>query len=458
MKNSIAIVLFLLLLSGIVCSVKAQVPGLISAVSEELPEIAEGVQAALKGENETAEKLFSEAIKKSPGSQPGGINAAMTFANSRFGQQYFGKMRFWLEKTAEDYPDDPESFLLLADIALMESRYLECFLLTDLARKCLEKFNGNPERKISLRIHAERLSADLAESKGKWNEAIEHWKRLKELAPEKEEYSYRMGLAQFRSGDKESAFQSLSEAEVKSKDALPALIVLAQLAAFDGKKEEAEKLLAEAMENQSENSKALIAAADLELIWNQMDKVRQYAEKAKEIDPQSAGAELTLGIVDLYSGDYGNAEKKFDRVYESFPNHSKAMLGLAMALCEQQDPKKLNRAFTIARRNADQNPQSVDAFSTLAWVLVKGNALDEAEKILTRQFDAGEMNSPGAYYLAVVYSLQNRKDEAILFLQSALENNKNFPKRVAAEQLLEKLTKTDKENSEKETSTGLPAE
>lgn len=458
MKNNIILVLFLLLSSGIVCSAGAQVSGLISAAPEESPDIAEGVQAALKGENITAETLFGEAMNKTPGSRPGGIAAAMAFANSRFGQQHFGKMRFWLEKTAEDFPGDPEAFLLLADIALMESRYLECSLLTDIAQKCLEKFNENPERKKTLQIHAEKISADLAESREKWDEAAEHWMRLNESAPDKEEYLYRLGLAQYRSGNKESALKSLSEAEKRGKEVLPALIVLAQLAAYDGKKEEAETLLVEAMQTEGENPKALVAAADLELVWNRLDLVKQYAEKAKEIDPQSIGAELTLGIVDLYSGNYDDAEKKFDRIYESFPNHSKAMLGLSLALCEQQDAKKLNRAFTIARRNVDQNPQSTDALSTLAWVLIQGQAVDEAEKILTRQFDAGDMNSPGAYYLAVLYFMQNRKEEAILFLQSALENDKNFPKRVAAKKLLERLIETDKEKSGKTSSTDFPPE
>ncbi|MDR2114985.1 MAG: hypothetical protein LBP87_01240, partial [Planctomycetaceae bacterium] len=48
---------------------------LYSGVLPQNPEIFEGVQAAMKGENEVAEKLFTEAMKKQPGSRPGGVNA-----------------------------------------------------------------------------------------------------------------------------------------------------------------------------------------------------------------------------------------------------------------------------------------------------------------------------------------------------------------------------------------------
>lgn len=404
------------------------------------PEVADGVHAALKGDNKTAEKHFAEALKKNPGSRPGGIDASMAFADPEFEQQHFGKLRFWLEKTAEDFPDDPESFLLLAKIALSEQRRVESFLLTEHAVQLLDHLNGEPDRKKTLEIQAVSLRADIAEDREQWMRATEYLKYLIELDPENANHLYRLGLAQFRGGDRESAIRSLTEAETKNERILPPLVVLAQLAEFDGNREESQKILAEALEQGGEDVRVLLAAADLELLWNHPDKVRQYAEKAQQIDPDSADAETMLGISDLYAGDYPAAEARFARVFESLPNDFKAMTGLALALCEQEDLRKLRRAFILAKQNADNHPRSIDSLTTLAWVLIKAGNLDEAEKILTRQFESGQMNSPGAYYLAVVYAQQNRKKDAIIFLKSSLENNVNFPKRTAAESLLRELT------------------
>ncbi|MDR1271253.1 MAG: tetratricopeptide repeat protein [Planctomycetaceae bacterium] len=413
---------------------------LYSGVLPKNPKVFEGVQAAVNGENEVAEKCFAEAMKKQPGSRPGGVDAAMAFLDPSLEFKFFDKSRFWLEKTAEDFPEDPEAFLLLADIALSETRYLECSMLSKHALSLAEKFSVNPQRQHSLQVYGEKLLAGTAEQRKNWNEAVKQLTKLHELEPENAEYLYRLGLVRFRLGQKEEAIKVLSQAESQDNKLLPALILLAQLSEQLGNNDEAAQYLAEAIEKNGENPRVLIAAADLELIWNHLDKVKVFAEKAHELDPNSPDAVITLGIVDLYTEDYEKAEEKFMKITEVQPNNSDAMIGLALALCEQNDARQLRRAFAVAKRNADQNPYSIDAQTTLAWVLVQANSLNEAEKILMRYFNTNELNSPGAYYLAVIFSKQNRNDEAIIFLKTSLAANTNFPKRTAAEKLLKTLT------------------
>ncbi|MDR0335667.1 MAG: tetratricopeptide repeat protein [Planctomycetaceae bacterium] len=413
---------------------------LYSEVLPQNPDVFEGVQAAVRGDNTVADKYFAEAMEKKPGSRPGGVDAAMAFLDPSLELKFFDKSRFWLEKTAEDFPEDPEAFLLLADIALSESRYLECSMLSKHALGLAEKFSVNPQRQHSLQIYGEKLLADTAERRKNWNEAVRQLTKLHELEPENAEYLYRLGLVRFRLGQKDEAVQILSQAESQNNKLLPALILLAQLSEQLGNNDEAAQYLAKAIEKDGDNPRVLIAAADLELIWNHLDKVKMFAEKAHQLDPNSSDAVITLGIVDLYAGDYEKAEEKFTKITEVQPNNSEAMIGLALALCEQNDARQLRRAFTVAKRNADQNPYSIDAQTTLAWVLVQANSLNEAEKILMRYFNTNELNSLGAYYLAVIFSRQNRKDEAILFLKTSLAANINFPKRVAAEKLLKTLT------------------
>ncbi|MDR2440866.1 MAG: tetratricopeptide repeat protein [Planctomycetaceae bacterium] len=430
----------------LIFSVNTMIPQLLSqegrlysGVLPSNPEVFEGVQAAMNGDNEIAEKYFTEAMKKLPGSRPGGVNAAMAFLDPSLEFKFFDKMRFWLEKTAEDFPEDPEAFLLLADIALSETRYLESSMLSKHALGLVEKFSINPQRQQSLRIYGEKLLADIAEQRKRWNEAVKQLVKLHELEPENARHLYRLGLVRFRLGQKDEAIKILSQAESLDNKLLPALILLAQLSEQLGKNDEAAQYLTEAIEKNGDNPQVLIAAADLELIWNHLDKVKMFAEKAHQLDPNLSDAIIILGIVDLYAEDYKKAEEKFMQITEAQPNNSEAMIGLSLALCEQNDVHQLRRAFTVAKRNADQNPYSVDAQTTLAWVLIQANSLDEAEKILMRYFNANELNSPGAYYLAVVFSKQNRKEEAVLFLKTALAENVNFPKRNAAEKLLKSL-------------------
>ena len=438
-RQSLGVFLFVFVF---VVSASAQSP---STVTEPLQnsEVAKGVEAALGGDVAGAEKFFAEAAAKAPGSRPGGIDAAMAFADPSFGQHHFGRLRFWLEKTTDDYPNDPEAFLLLGDIAFSEGRLLETKMLAELATKLVEAFDADPQRKESLQIYAEKLLASIFEQKKNWDEALRRFTKLCELEPSSGEHPYRLGLVLFRLGRKDDAVKSLAEAAAKDSRILPPLIVLAQLLETEGKTDEAVSLLAEALEKDGENPKALAAAADLELRWNHLPKVRELAEKAAKLDPTAAAPRLTLGIVDIYDDKFVEAEEKFSQLASASPENESALIGLSLALCEQADVNQLRRAYGYAKANADRNPESVDAQVTLAWVLVKANYFDEAEKILTRLFDVGDLNSPGAYYLAVVYAQQGRKDEAVLFLKNVLETKANFPKRAAAETLLKELTRDD---------------
>jgi len=428
------------ILSVFVFTVCVSAQGLVSPEPPENIEVAKGVEAALKGDVADAEKFFAVAVAKKPGSRPGGIDAAMAFADPTFDQHHFGRLRFWLEKTTDDYPNDPEAFLLLGDMALSEGRLLETKMLAELAAKLVEKFDVDVRRQKSLRIYAEKLLAGVCEQKKNWNEARKRFTTLCELDPTSGEHSYRLGLVLYRLGLKDDAVQSLTEAASKNADVPPPLIVLAQLAEAEGKTDEAVKLLAEALEKDGENLRALIAAADLELRWNHLPKVRELVEKAHKIDPTAVAPRMTLGIVDLYDGKFEDAEEKFAAIVAVLPEDVSALIGLTLALCEQTDVNQLRRAYTYAKANADKNPESVDAQVTLAWVYVKANYPAEAEKILTQLFDVGDLNSTGAYYLAVVYVQQNRKDEAVMFLKNALTMKGNFPKRMAAEMLLKSLT------------------
>lgn len=414
--------------------------GLVSGVRPENPEVDQGVRSALQGDNEAAARHFAEAMEKRPGSRPGGIDAAMAMTESGFDAVQYGKMRFWLEKTAEDFPDDPEAFLLLASIALADRRYVESNMLTHHGLERVDRLGSDSERQKKLRIDGETILSKIAEHRQRWTDVIEQLGKLRELEPENAEHLYRLGLARYRLGQMEEAIQTLNDAEAMDSKILPALVVLAQLAEFDGNRDDAIRYVDESLEKQSNDPRVLLAAADLQMVWNHLEKAGELAEKARQINPNLLEPLMILGIVDLYAENFEQAEEKFMKIMESQPENAKAMTGLALALSEQADPRQLRRAFAIAKKNVDRNPESLDAQTTLAWVLIKANSLADAEKILMRQFDAGELNSPGAYYLAEIFSQRNRTDEAILFLKTALATEVNFPKRVAAEKLLENLT------------------
>ncbi|MGL4593350.1 MAG: tetratricopeptide repeat protein [Thermoguttaceae bacterium] len=421
-------------------SILGQSNQLIQATPPNNPLLLEGIRAALRGENDEAARLFAEANQN--GIRPGGIDAALAFTDPSFEYSAFRKLRFWLEKTAEDYPNDPEAFLLLAKIALDEERYFESTMLVDRAIPLIENYHSNALRQIEMSIEAAHIRAKISEQKEQWQETVVRLQELIRLEPNNAQNWCRLGLAQFRLGETEAAIQSLNMANQKDANILPASVLLAQFSEYNGNRELAERFLKEAMEMQSDNPQVLLAAADLELRWNRIDEAQKNIIKAQTMLPDSPEVEAFLGLLDLYKNEYENAEKHFTAALQLNPEQYRSIIGLALSLSEQNDAAQLRRALTILRSHLSRNPNSVDAKTTLAWILMKMDQVEESEKLLLRLFDANELNSAGGYTLASIYSRQNRKKEAILFLKSILESSTNFPKRIEAEKLLKELEAT----------------
>lgn len=408
---------------------------LLSAVPPTDQDLSDGIEEALAGNVEKARQLFAMSMQNHPEGRPGGIIAAMMFGDGKL----FGKLRFWLEQTAEDYPNDPEAFFLLGDIALTDERFLEATMLAERGEGLLEKTPTSVERKRQLTIHLHSLKGGVAEAKKSWNEAAKCFRAILDVEPDNAEFLLRLGIVEYRRGNRDEAMRHLDQAAKTNTRLLPSLILLAQLCESENRTEEAVKFVEESLKIYADNPRVLLAAADLELRWNHLDKVRELAEKAQQLDDNSVDAVMKLGILDLYAEQYQEAEEKFLRLFRTMPNDVNVLTGLCLALCEQNEPRQQNRAMALARDNANRHFDSTDALATYAWVLFKMNLRQESEKILTRLFDTGDMNPAGAYYLAVLYAGQGRKNDAISFLKAALEPQGNFPKRAAAEKLLDLL-------------------
>ena len=83
-------------------------------------------------------------------------------------------------------------------------------------------------------------------------------------------------------------------------------------------------------------------------------------------------------MVALWEKDWLEAEKDFQKVIYDSPNDFVARNNIALALVEQDDPAKKNKALTYAQTNYKDNNKSPDALSTLGWVCFKRGEFDQA--------------------------------------------------------------------------------
>ena len=114
---------------------------------------------------------------------------------------------------------------------------------------------------------------------------------------------------------------------------------------------------------------------------------------------------------------------------------------LALALVEQEDPAKKQRALDYAEINSNENKYNTDALSTLGWVHFRRHEFDQAKLALDKAIkgSGGKMDPDTAVYMAHVLYHQGNKWQAKEILDGILKEDRWFSMRPEAQQLYEKV-------------------
>ena len=147
------------------------------------------------------------------------------------------------------------------------------------------------------------------------------------------------------------------------------------------------------------------------------------------------------GLIARHMKEYERAEGHFLAILEASPGDREAGNQLALALVEQADPGKRQRALELAEEALRRQPDSAAAQATLGWVYYRLGRVDDAERTLRASVSSGRFSCDTAYYLAHVLSDRGRLNEARGLLESALRARGRFTHRKEAVAWLERLTK-----------------
>ncbi len=107
---------------------------------------------------------------------------------------------------------------------------------------------------------------------------------------------------------------------------------------------------------------------------NNLTLAKENADEALKLDPASLDALLYVGLVARFNNDLPAAEKAFSEAHSQSPTHLGALTQLCLALVDQTDETKKQKALEYAQMNvkmhSDLNqPAGREAAVTLAWVL-----------------------------------------------------------------------------------------
>ncbi len=417
------------------------------------PEAEAAVDAYLAGKPELAYRLLKELYDANPDSDPPGVMLALLYSNN----ERFLEMRRELEKTAEDYPGDPEAFLQLAGIDVREGRYLEARLLLDRADELNAEYAARfPEstRIVYLREETLNVRALLAERRGRYDEAAELTQKVVDANPKNVQARWNLGylaVKRNRLDDAEKAFDQAAELDERLWPGW--LQTATTLDAEDRLDEAFERLQSQGALIETASRRERAQLARLYLRWNKLDEAASLVGELEAEGKNDFDGWALRGWVALYAGGYAVAEDAFRRATFIDGTSFEASNGLALALLDQRNKEKLAQARAIAAKNYRTYPDSQDAAATYAWTLFLSGAAREADAIFGPALDSGEFSPTVAYYLAEIANVRGDKSLALTLLDLALRQKGNFPKRAAAVELREIIAPEKKEeNADAETS------
>jgi Tfp pilus assembly protein PilF len=354
-----------------------------------------------------------------------------------------------------EMPGDPEAYVILGEVAIAENRVTEADLLYAQAAKTLADFKGNAKRKDQLQPRILGGEARVAEARADWTKAQKLLEDLLKIDAKNAGAMEQLAQVLFKQKDAPGAFKMLQKAKETDATVMQPEAQLAMLYERYPDRDNAKKWMAAALKAAPKDLATHIVAARWALQAGMVPEAKEYASDALKIDPKSLEAKILRGVVALFQKDPKGAELYFEEAHLQSPARIDASNNLALALVEQDDEAKKQRALQYAQNNYQQYPKSAETASTYGWVLYRvGGHLDDADKMLRLAASAGIPGADTAYYIARVAIDKGRPEEAKSLLKAALDSKQPFPQRDDAEAWLSKLDKASGEKAAAEKAGG----
>ena len=142
---------------------------------------------------------------------------------------------------------------------------------------------------------------------------------------------------------------------------------------------------------------------------------------------------MTLGLVYERMKDYPNERDVYEKVLSIDPNFVPALNNLACLYSEGLND--LNKAYDLARKAHELQPQEASAGDTLGWVLYKRGDYQQALSILQNSARAGD-NPEIQFHLGMTASMMGQIELAKTALRKAADSANDFEGREEARRRL----------------------
>jgi tetratricopeptide (TPR) repeat protein len=171
-----------------------------------------------------------------------------------------------------------------------------------------------------------------------------------------------------------------------------------------------------------DNALAWSRLAELQLMFRRLDGAVASADHAASLAPELAQVQTTLGFARLIRLDLSQAREAFKRAAQTDQAAPLPRLGLGLVLIRQGDLDEGRREIETAA-NLDPGNALIRSYLGKAYYEEKRDDRAAAQFELAKDFD--ELDPTAWFYDAILKRSQNRPQEALVDLQTAIDLNDN---------------------------------
>lgn len=400
-------------------------------------ELNKAIACFQKGDYEQCLKLLQTAKEKRPNLVPPRLILAQLFLLHK----QVNQGRAALEQAAIENAAHPDVYLVFGRLALQEGRLTDAQLHYDKVLDLALASQWSETQRQTFQGDAYDGAASVAERRRDWPAAFAALSARLKLTPKNGSARQRLGVVLFHQGQRDEAADVLLRSSRDDPKLEPAPLLLARLYSAIGNRDQAAKWLKFGIEQDPKDLRVYLGQARWFLEQDQAAEAQRAVEIAVKLDPKSHDVQWLRGLINWNLKDYAAAERTFQVLHEEAPGDFAVSNQLALALIQQSEDPKRQKAVQIAEINARLFPNSGEALSTLGLAYYRLGRIEEAEKALRSSLSGGSGSSDTVYYLARLLAERGQSDEAKRLLKLALDAAGLFAFRKEARDQLDRLDK-----------------
>lgn len=393
----------------------------------------QAVEFFQKKDFEKARRVLLQIQELDPGVAPADMVLARWFLE--VGLE--GGVRTLLEKAVENAPSDPEAYIILARIAVNESRIAEATLLLGRAQSLLEAYKASAERKELLHQQFLNTLASFSEAKKDWKSVLGILQVQEKKNPEDLAQKLRIGLVYLNLEDTDNALAKFQEVYERNPQILPPETAVAEFYIQKGEREKALQWCAASLKKYPENEKALVKCADILFVNERLKETRNVVNKVMQMNPQSTDGLRLQGDLLLFEGKAAEALGKYSKAIDVDASNQRAGIGYIRTLILVGGETNVKEALGVASQFVASFPQNLEYQIHYAWALIANGQKEKGLTILQNILPAWTPQQDDACIVAKCLEGQN-DPLAQNLLKAALESKGLFVFQSYARQWSEK--------------------